>query len=113
MSKRPIRGESSSAAHKRQAATPEDEESPLLSSASESASLAQQASSLSIPKTPLHLMADLILPFVADRSTWNSVHPACNDLRRAGKKMTSPWPNKAFKAFNLGHGAVRHVAFLP
>jgi WD40 repeat protein len=103
MSKRSIRGESSNAARKRQAVAPQDE-GPLPS---ESSSLAQQASSISIPKIPLHLIADLILLFVADRATWNSVCSASNELRRAGKKMTPPWPNKAF---NMGH-SVRDVAF--
>jgi hypothetical protein len=105
MSKRSISGESSSTAHKRQALAPQDED-PLPST---SASLAQQASSSSIPKTPLDLMSDLVLPFVADRATWNSICSTNNELRRAGKKMTPPWPSKSF---NLGH-LVRHVAFSP
>jgi WD40 repeat protein len=101
MSKRAIRSESSSsAAHKRQAVTPQDED-PLPSSSS---SLAQQASSLST-----YLIADLILPFIAERATWNSVCSTSKDLRRAGKKMTPPWP---IKAFNLGH-SVDRVAFSP
>jgi hypothetical protein len=100
MRKRPIRGESSSAAHKRQAVTP---------ASSSSASLAQQGSSLSIPKTPTHLTADLILPFVADRATWNSACSDSEDLCLTGKKMTPPWPNKPF---NLGHSEA-HVAFSP
>jgi WD40 repeat protein len=111
MSKRPIRVESSSAAHKRQAAAPENE-GPLPSasvSSSSSSSLAQQASSLSIPKIPTHLIADLILPFVPDRATWKSVYSASKDLWLAAKKMTPPWPNKAF---NLGR-RVQHVAFSP
>ena len=103
MSKHSIPAESSSnAAHKRQAVTPQDEDP--LPSASSSSSLAHQASSLST-----HLIADLILPFIADRSTWNTVCSASNELRRAGKKMTPPWPNKAF---NVGH-PVRRVAFSP
>jgi WD40 repeat protein len=105
MSKRLISSESSSAANKRQAVTPQDED-PLPSA---SASLAQQASSLSIPKIPLDLIADLILPFVADRATWNSVYSASNELRLAGKKMTPPWPSKAF---NLGRN-VHYLAFSP
>jgi hypothetical protein len=109
MSKRSTRGESLfNAAHKRQAAAPQDEEGPLPSA---SASLAQQPSSSSIPKMPLHLTADLILPFVADRASWNSVCSASNELRRPGKKMAPPWPNKSFNL--LGHSAVRHVAFSP
>jgi WD40 repeat protein len=108
MSKRPIRGESPSTAHKRQAAAPQDEE-PLPTA---SASLAQQASSLSMPKMPLDLIADLILPFVADRATWNNVCSASNDLRLAAKKMTPPWPNKAFNM--LEHpDPVCHVSFSP
>jgi WD40 repeat protein len=110
MSERTIRGESSSTAHKRQAVAPQDEEGPLIPSSSASESLAQQGSSLSIPKIPPHLIADLILPFVADRSTWNSLCSASKELRRAGKKMTPPWPNKAF---NLGIKPVRQIAFSP
>jgi hypothetical protein len=110
MSKRSIRHESShNAAHKRQAAAPQDD--GLLPSESASASLAQQALSLSIPKTPLDLIADLILPLVPDRETWNSVHSASKHLRRAGKKMTPPWPNKVF---NVGrHASVFDIAFSP
>jgi WD40 repeat protein len=59
--------------------------------------------------TPTHLMADLILPFVADRGTWNSVCSASKELRSAAKKMTPPWPAKAF---NLEHPAF-HVSFSP
>jgi hypothetical protein len=108
MSKRTFHGESSSKAHKRQAAAPIDEENPLPSA---SVSLAQQASSLSIPTIPLHLIAGLILPFIADRVTWNSVYSASIDLRLEAKKMTPPWPNKAFNVGSDVH--VRHVAFSP
>jgi WD40 repeat protein len=98
MSKRKTRGESSS---------PQDEVGPLpLSSSS---SFLGQPSSSSIPKIPVDLIADLILPFVADRATWNSVCCASKDLCVAGKKMTPPWPNKAF---NVGL-AVSNVAFSP
>jgi WD40 repeat protein len=39
------------------------------------------------------------------------VYFASNELRRAAKTMTPPWPNKAF---NFGrHAAVRHVRFSP
>jgi hypothetical protein len=109
MNKRPIRVESSSAAHKRQTLAAQDEKDPLPSSSS---SLAQQASSSSIPKMPPHLIADLILPFVADRATWNSLCSASNDLCLAAKKMTPPWPSKAFNILGR-HGGVRHVVFSP
>jgi WD40 repeat protein len=98
-------GESSSAAHKRNGEESRDEEGPFPS---ECSSLGQGSSS-SIPKMPLNLIADLILPFVTDRATWNSVCSASKELCLAGKNMTPPWPNKAF---NLGR-AVRHVAFSP
>jgi hypothetical protein len=103
MSKRSIRGESSSTAHKRRGTVPRDEDP--LPSASASASLARQVSSSSIPKIPLDLIADLILPFVADRATWNNVCCASKDLCLAGKKMTPPWPVKAFN--NLGNAVPR------
>jgi hypothetical protein len=67
MSKRSVSGESSSTTDKWQATAPQDED-PLPSS-----SLAHQASSSSIPMTPLNLTPNLILPFVADGATWNSV----------------------------------------
>jgi hypothetical protein len=111
MSKRTFRGDSSSEAHKRQAAAPHDEEGPLLQLASASSSLVQQASSLPIPKMPLHLIAELILPLVASRTTWNSACSASKELRLAAKKMTPPWPNKAF---SLGSNVqVPHLAFSP
>ena len=105
MSKRSIGGDSSFTSHKRHAAAPQDE-SPLPSATS---SLALQASSSSIPKIPLDLIADLILPFVADRATWNSMYCASKYLCLAGKKMTPPWPNTTP---NFGQ-AVRLVVFSP
>ena len=105
MSDRANGGDSSDKAHKRHAAAPQDE-SPLPSATS---SLALQASSSSIPNIPLDLIADLILPFVADRSTWNSMYCASKYLCLAGKKMTPPWPNTTP---NFGQ-AVRLVVFSP
>jgi WD40 repeat protein len=96
---------SSSAAHKRHASTAPEEEG-LLPAAS---SFLAVASSSSIPNIPLDLIADRILPFVADRATWNSVYCGSRELCRAAKKMTPPWPNKVF---NLGD-QVGQVAFPP
>jgi hypothetical protein len=107
MSKRLIHGESSPAANKRHAVPQQDEEDPLPSASS--SLVIHQASSSSIPTTPTHLIADLILPFVADRETWNSVCSVSKDLRLVATNMTPPWPNKSF---NLGHSAW-HVAFSP
>ena len=96
----------SSTAHKRHATAPEEEDYlPTLSS------FRAQASLSSNPKIPLDLIADLILPFVVDRATWNSVCCASRELHLTGKKMTPPWPNKAFN--NLGHEQVRRIAFSP
>jgi WD40 repeat protein len=106
MSTHSILSESSSnAAHKRHAVAPQDE-GPLLLLPSSSSSLAQQASS-----TSLHLIADLILPFVPDRATWNNLYSTSKELHAAGKKMTPPWPNKSFNVGSNVH--VRHVAFSP
>jgi hypothetical protein len=69
----------------------------------------QAASSLSIPKMPPHLIAALILPFVADRATWNSLCSASKELYAARKNKTPPWPNKSF---NIGRN-VRHLALSP
>jgi hypothetical protein len=112
MNKRSIRGEASSTAHKRRATAPQDEESPLPPATS---SLAHQASSSSIPKIPLDLIADLILPFVADRATWNSVYCASKDLCLAGKKMAPPWPNKVFNNLKdeVRHMKCATLLFLP
>jgi hypothetical protein len=108
MSKRSMSGESSPTAHKRHATAPQDEEGPLPSAAAAThSSLTHQASS--DLKIPLDLIADLVLPFVADRATWNSVCCASKELWLAGKKMTPPWPNKAF---HFEH-KVRHVTFSP
>jgi hypothetical protein len=107
---RSIHDESSSAAHKRHGTAPRDDESPLpseSSSAAASSSLAHQVSSN--PKMPLDLIACLILPFVTDRGTWNSVCLASKELWLAGKKMTPPWPNKAF--YMMKH--VGKLAFSP
>jgi WD40 repeat protein len=110
MSQRSARGDSSSAAHKRHATAPQDEGPLPSASASASASLAHQVSSSSISKIPLDLIADLIIPFVADRATWNSLHCASKELCLAGKKMIPPWPNTAFK---LGSTSVLRVTFSP
>jgi WD40 repeat protein len=110
MSKRSIRGKSSSTDRKRHDAAPQCEEGPLASSAS--SSLGQASSD---PKIPLDLIADLILPFVADRVTWNRVCYASKEMYLAGKKTTPPWPNKAFfnSEHTSEHAAVSPVAFSP
>ena len=107
MSKRADGGDLSSAAHKRHTSATLEEEDPLPSATSSSLA---KASSSSIPKIPLDLIADLIFPFVADRTTWNSVYCASKELHLAGKKMTPPWPDTIF---NFGQQAVRNVAFSP
>ena len=54
---------------------------------------------LSTRKMPLEfLIAELILPFVADRATWNNVCCASKELYLAGKNLTPPWPNTAFSS---------------
>jgi WD40 repeat protein len=55
------------------------------------------------------LIALLILPYIQDRSTWNSVCRASTELSEAGKRMRPPWPT----TLNVGGGAVRCVAFSP
>ena len=112
MSKRADDDESShaAAAHKRgHAAAPQDESPPPSSAASPSLT---QASSSSIPKIPLALIADLILPFIVDRATWNSVYCASRELCLAGKKMTPPWPNTTLD-FGCRVAEVCRVAFSP
>jgi WD40 repeat protein len=111
MSQRSIRDETLSTAHKRHATAPQDEEGSTLPSSASSSSSLGQASSSSIPKIPLGLIADLILPFVADRATWDSVYCASKELCLAGKKMTPPWPNTRIK-WN-GRHAIHPVAFSP
>ena len=111
MSKHSLRDESSSCtAHKRHATAPQDG-GPIPSASTSSSSSLTQASSSSTPKIPLYLIADLILPFVADRTTWNSVYCASKELCVAGKKMTPPWPNMTR---NFGHhSGVSEVTFSP
>jgi WD40 repeat protein len=108
----PSGGESSSAAFKRQATSapapapaPLDNEDPLRP-----ASSSQEHDASSVPSMLPNLIAALILPFVQDRPTWNSVCCANKELREAGKRMRPPWPNTKL---NVGGGAVCGVAFSP
>jgi WD40 repeat protein len=106
MSKRPIGNESSTTAHKRQARAKVDEEGPPPASLGHS-------SSSSVPKIQMsldiHLIAGLILPFIADRMTWNNVCGASKELYRAGRNLTPPWPNTRLPTTHH----VRAVAFSP
>jgi WD40 repeat protein len=86
------RGESSSAARKRQATSAPHDASSVPS------------------MLPINLIAALILPFVEDRPTWNSLCCANKELREAGKTMRPPWPNTKL---NVGGRAVLAVAFSP
>ena len=68
--------------------------------------------SSSVPKIiqmPVDLIAGLILPFVADRATWNSVCYASKELHLAGKNLTPPWPKTALRSATI----VYDVAFSP
>jgi WD40 repeat protein len=98
--------ESSSAARKRQATSAPLDEDPLVPSSS------QEHEASSIPSMiPANLIAALILPFVEDRSTWNSLCSANKELRKAGKRMRPPWPNTTL---NVGDGTfVMALAFSP
>jgi WD40 repeat protein len=104
MIKRSCGGESSSAARKRQVTSAPLDEHPLVPSSQE-----QHASSVA-SMIPINLIAALVLPYIQDRSTWNSVCFANKELRDAGKRMRPPWPNTMFSV--EGHG-VRTVAFSP
>jgi WD40 repeat protein len=85
---------SSSAARRRQAkSAPLDEDASFVPS-----------------MIPINLIAALILPFVPDRSTWNSVCCANKELREAGKRMRPPWPNTTL---NVGGTNVMALAFSP
>ena len=64
---------------------------------------------LSTCKMSLELIAELTLPFVADRATWNNVCCANKELYLAGKNLTPPWPNAAFNSGEY----VPAVAFSP
>jgi WD40 repeat protein len=104
-------GESSfSGARKRQATSSAPSapfgEDPLGPSSS------QKHDASSVPSIiPINLIAVLILPYVKDRSTWNSVCCANKELREAGKKMRPPWPNSTLSVG--GTDAVWAVAFSP
>ena len=93
-----------STAHKHHASATLDEGPPPASS------LGQKEASSSNPKIPLDLIAGSILPFIADRATWNRVCCASKEICLAGKEMTPPWPNMTL---NLRRGPVHHVAFSP
>jgi WD40 repeat protein len=99
-------GESSSGDRKRQATSaPLDDEDPLRPSSSQEHDASTVASMI-----PINLIAALILPYVQDRSTWNSVCFANKELREAGKRMRPPWPNTTL---NVEDGVVRALAFSP
>jgi WD40 repeat protein len=105
-------GEESSSAldRKRQAkSTPAslDNEDPL-----QPASSSEEHDASPVPSMlPINLIAALILPYVQDRSTWNSVCRANKELNKAGKRMMPPWPNTTL---NFGAGTVVvAVAFSP
>jgi WD40 repeat protein len=59
---------------------------------------------------PVNLITALILSFVQDRPTWNSLCCANKELMEAGKRMRPPWPNTAL---NVGDRSVLAVAFSP
>jgi WD40 repeat protein len=103
-------GESSSAARKRQATSATS--APLDEDPLRPASSSEEHDASSVPSMiPVNLIAALILPFVQDRPTWNSVCCANKELRKAGKRMRPPWPNTTL---NIGDGAfVWAVAFSP
>jgi WD40 repeat protein len=107
MSKRSIStSESSSKAHKRHPiATSDEEDRPSP------ASMLGHSSSVPMIQTPLHLIARLILPFIKDRATWNSVCLSSKELYLAGKDMTPPWP-KTTLHFE-GNAVDGAVAFSP
>ena len=44
------------------------------------------------PVIPTNLIFDLILPFLQDRTTWNSICSANKELHDAGMERTPPWP---------------------
>jgi WD40 repeat protein len=66
-----------------------------------------------VPSTKMsfHLIAELILPYVSDRPTWNNVCSTSKELYLAGKNHLTlpPWPNTAI---HFG-GSVPAVAFSP
>jgi WD40 repeat protein len=100
-----IKPESSSATRKRQATSAPLDEDPL-----QPASSSQEHDASSVPSMLPNLVAALILPFVQDRSTWNSVCSANKELSEEGKRMRPPWPNTTL---NVGGRAVLAVAFSP
>jgi WD40 repeat protein len=101
-------GESSSAARKRQATSAP---APLDEDPLQPASSSEEHDASSVPSMPpINLIAALILPFVQDRPTWNSVCCANKELRKAGKRMRPPWPNTRL---DVGGTFVLAVAFSP
>jgi WD40 repeat protein len=99
-------GESSSPARKRPATSAPLDEDPLRPSSSQ-----EHDDASSVPSMLPNLIAALILPFVQDRPTWNSVCCANKELMKVGKRMRPPWPNTTL---NFGDGtSVLAVAFSP
>ena len=69
---------------------------PTKASLDDSSECRQYAgSSLSaLPIIPGNLIAQLILPFVGDRTTWNNLCMANKELHEANHKWIPPWPEK-------------------
>jgi hypothetical protein len=86
MSKRSASDEDSSAAYIRPAKA-------LLKDGSEYLEYAESSAS-TIPSIPANLIAESILPFVDDRTTWNSLCMANKELHEVDHKLTPPWPEK-------------------
>jgi WD40 repeat protein len=61
------------------------------------------------PVIPTYIISDLILPFVQDRRTWNSVCSATKELYEAGMAMTPPWPETKVDVGQM----VRSLKFSP
>jgi WD40 repeat protein len=53
---------------------------------------------------PIHLIMGSILPYVQDRSTWNSLCIANKELRNAGRTMTPPWPETTLPPLDQNFG---------
>ena len=48
------------------------------------------------PAIPINVISDLVLPFIEDRRTWNTICSANKELHESGMRMTPPWPDKIF-----------------
>ena len=66
------------------------------------------------PVIPTNVIFDLILPFLYDRRTWNSICSVNKELHDDGMERTPPWPEtKVYLGRSQDHGTRSSLKFSP